>query len=77
MAMRIGSMPCLIAVVKADVFDEAMEFVDGISALAGNQVKSRKKHLIIISPIIMLIIVMEVGMIVKRIAPSIIAVFAP
>ena len=51
-AMRVGSMPCLIAIVKADLFAEALQFVDKISALAGNQIKNRRKHLILITPTI-------------------------
>ena len=50
LARQVASMPCLIALIKTDNFDEAMGFVDKINSLQGNPVKSRKKYLVINTP---------------------------
>ena len=47
---QVAFMPCLIAFIKADSFDEAMNFVDRISGLKGNPVKSKKKYLVLNTP---------------------------
>ena len=47
LAHQVALMPCLIALIKENSFDEAMNFVDRISGLAGNPVKSTKKYLVL------------------------------
>ena len=46
-ARQMMFMPCLLALIKADNFDEAIDFVDCVSSLPGNPVKSKKKYLVI------------------------------
>ena len=46
---QVTFMPCLIALIKVNNFHEAMNFVDQISSLQGNPVKSKKKHLVLIT----------------------------
>lgn len=43
-------MPCLIAWIKTDDFEEAIDFVEKINGLQGNPVKNRKKNIVIDSP---------------------------
>ena len=50
LARQVAFMPCLIAFIKTDSFDEAMNFVDRISGLKGNPVKSKKKYLVLNTP---------------------------
>ena len=52
LAQQVAFMPCLIALIKADNFDEAINFVDLVSELPGNAVKSTKKYLVILTPYI-------------------------
>ena len=52
LAQQVAFMPCLIALVKANNFDEAINFVDLVSILPGNAVKSKKKYLVLITPYI-------------------------
>ena len=51
-ARQVMFMPCLVALIKADNFDEAIDFVDHVSSLPGNPVKSKKKYLVINTPTI-------------------------
>ena len=50
LARQLAIMPCLIALIKTTIFEEAMNFVDNISAVKGNPVKSKKKHLLLYTP---------------------------
>ena len=50
LAHRLASMPCFIALIMSDSFDDAIHFVDYISDLKGNPVKSKKKYLILNTP---------------------------
>ena len=50
LARQVAFMPCLIGLIKTDSFDEAMAFVDKISSIPGNKVKSKKKYLVINTP---------------------------
>ena len=52
LARQVAFMPCLIGLIKTDSFDEAMAFVDKISSIPGNKVKSKKKYLVINTPTI-------------------------
>ena len=52
LAQQVAFMPCLIALIKANNFDEAINFVDFVSKLPGNAVKSTKKYLVLITPYI-------------------------
>ena len=47
---QVASLPCLIAWIKTDDFEEAIGFVDKINGLEGNPVKNRKKYIVIDSP---------------------------
>ena len=51
-AKSITSMPCLVAYVKTESFQEAMDFLDYINGLSGNTIINRRKHLIIMTPTI-------------------------
>ena len=50
LAQQVAFMPCLIALIKADNFDEAINFVDLVGKLPGNAVKSTKNRLIRLNP---------------------------
>ena len=43
-------MPCFIAIIKVGSFEEAIRLVDYISNIPGNPMKSKKKHLVVMSP---------------------------
>ena len=51
-AHQVMFMPCLLALIKADNFDEAIDFVDLVSNLHGNPVKSKKKYIVVHTPFI-------------------------
>ena len=50
LARQVSLMSCLIALIKADSFDEAMNFVDRIIGLKGNPVKNKKTYLVLNTP---------------------------
>ena len=52
LSRKLSFMPCLVALIKTTNFEDALSFVDRISAVKGNPVKSRKKHLVIHTPYI-------------------------
>ena len=52
LAREVASMPCLLAFIRADSFNEGMKFVDHINGLPGNPTKNRKKYLILLTPTI-------------------------
>ena len=52
LSRQLSIMPCLVALIKTTNLEEALNFVDRISAVKGNPVKSRKKHLVIHTPYI-------------------------
>ena len=43
---QVTFMPCLIALIKTEKFEEAMSFVDRITNITGNPFKSRRKYLV-------------------------------
>ena len=45
-------MPCLIALIKTEKFEEAMNFFDQINSITGNPFKSRRKYLVLNTPYI-------------------------
>ena len=45
-------MPCLLAFIRADRFDEGVKFLDHISGLPGNPIKNRQKYMILMTPTI-------------------------
>ena len=48
LAFQVASMPCLIALIKTDDFEEAIKFLDHLINLqGGSPVRSTKKHLVI------------------------------
>ena len=49
LSRQLSMMPCLFALVKT-TFEDALSFVDRISAVKGNPVKSKKKHLVLHTP---------------------------
>ena len=49
---QLSIMPCLVALIKTSNFEDALSFVDRISAVKGNPVKSKKKHLVLHTPYI-------------------------
>ena len=49
---QLSVMPCLVALIKTTNFEDALSFVDRISAVKGNPVKSRKKYLVLQTPYI-------------------------
>ena len=49
---ELSTMPCLIALIKTTNFEDALSFVERISAVKGNPVKSRKKYLVLHTPYI-------------------------
>ena len=50
LAQQVAVMPCLIAVIKTNHFDDAIGFLDLMSDLQGNSVKSTKKYVVLITP---------------------------
>ena len=50
LAQQVAVMPCLIAVIKTKHFDDANGFLDRMSDLQGNSVKSTKKYVVLITP---------------------------
>ena len=46
LAHQISFMPCLIGLIKAESFIEAMTFANKINSLQGNKVKGTKKYLV-------------------------------
>ena len=50
LAQQVAVMPCLIAVIKTNYFDDAIGFLDRMSELQGNSVKSTKKYVVLITP---------------------------
>ena len=52
LSRQLSIMPCLVALVKTTTFEGALSFVDRISAVKGNPVKSKKKHLVLHTPYI-------------------------
>ena len=50
LARQVAFMPCLVALIKAPTFEEALNFVDLISSLKGNPVKSTRKYLVLNTP---------------------------
>ena len=52
LAHQVTFMPCLIALIKTEKFEEAMNFVDRISSITGNPFKSRRKYLVLNAPYI-------------------------
>ena len=50
LSRQLSVMPCLVALIKTTSFEDAMSFVDRISAVKGNPVKSKKKHLVLHTP---------------------------
>ena len=52
LARQVTFMPCLIALIKTEKFEEAMNFVDRISSITGNPFKSRRKYLVLNAPYI-------------------------
>ena len=50
LARQVAFMPCLVALIKATTFEEALNFVDLISSLKGNPVKSTRKYLVLNTP---------------------------
>ena len=50
LARQLAIMPCLVALIKTTSFEEALNFVDKISAVKGNPVKSKNKHLVLHTP---------------------------
>ena len=50
LSRQLSIMPCLIALVKTTTFEDALSFLDRISAVKGNPVKSKKKHLVLHTP---------------------------
>ena len=49
---QVTNMPCLIALIKTEKFEDAMNFVDRISSITGNPFKSRRKYLALNTPYI-------------------------
>ena len=49
-AATVKSMPCLISFIKADIFVEAMQFVEYINSLPGNAAQNRIKYIILMTP---------------------------
>ena len=48
LALLVASMPCLIALIKTDDFEETMTFLDQLISLpGGSPVRSKKKYLVI------------------------------
>ena len=47
LSRQLSIMPCLVALIKTSNFEDALSFVDRISAVKGNPVKSKKKHLVL------------------------------
>ena len=52
LSRQLSIMPCLVALIKTTNFEDALSFVDRISAVKGNPVKSKKKHLVLHTPYI-------------------------
>ena len=52
LSRKLSFMPCLVALIKTTNFEDALSFVDRISAVKGNPVKSKKKHLVLHTPYI-------------------------
>ena len=52
LSRQLSVMPCLVALIKTSNFEDALSFVDRISAVKGNPVKSKKKHLVLHTPYI-------------------------
>ena len=52
LSRKLSFMPCLVALIKTSNFEDALSFVDRISAVKGNPVKSKKKHLVLHTPYI-------------------------
>ena len=52
LSRQLSMMHCLVALIKTTNFEDALSFVDRISAVKGNPVKSRKKHIVLHTPYI-------------------------
>ena len=52
LSRQLSIMSCLVALIKTTNIEDALSFVDRISALKGNPVKSKKKHLVLHTPYI-------------------------
>ena len=52
LAQQVTFMPCLIALIKTEKFEEAMNFFNRLSSITGNPFKSRRKYLVLNAPFI-------------------------
>ena len=52
LSRQLSMMHCLVALLKTTNLEDALSFVERISAVKGNPVKSRKKYLVLQTPYI-------------------------